>query len=134
MPKAIFVGFSLAEVRMRGLAHKRLGDRFFVTARGPCGDPSSTPLEGKVVFIREDACGKLLILRNSHRGDLRYHCSGWTYIPIWLGCEWKQNGVIAFWKDTDASSHLEAQRASDDWNEWCQEMRREREVSRAMAL
>jgi hypothetical protein len=133
--KPIFIGFPAAEVRMRGLHHKLVGTFTAVAKFATLGGSSKNyVLQGEILFVREYTDGKLLILRNAHKGDPNFACTGWTYIPIWIDYGCGQHGVVAFWKDQEIASHLEAQRAIDDWNSHRQGRLREREVACSMAL
>ncbi len=123
--RSIFIGFSDASIATWKLLDHEIG-AVFATPASFDREPIRRFVFGEVVAVYNDVGGKMLILRNMRRGHINYHCSGWDYIPIWLGTN-GQNGVLAHWKDPIASTRCVSARqvalaACED------------EVSRAMAL
>lgn len=77
-------------------------------------------IQGKIMFVKEDVHGTLLMVKNDNFGNNLSSLPGWATVPIWISKCYGQSGILATWRD-DA-----------DYMAALTQM--EREVSCAMAL
>lgn len=127
--KSIFIGLSDDSILRSGLWRKSVGDVLYITARF-CGDPPR-PIEGKVLAIYNEPGGRTLLVQNMRKGDMRYLCSGWEFIPIWIG---SQCGVVALWNDLILRDRITVEKTILEYRVMCENRRRENELIRALAL
>lgn len=129
--RSIFIGFSDRNVALWKLLERRVGDGFAAPVNQD-REPIPRFVFGVIVAEHNDADGKMLILRNSKKGENNFVCAGWDYIPIWFGGG--QYGVVAWWKDPIAKERCHDARLADEWSQDLADMAEEHRVSCAMAL
>lgn len=93
LPKAIFI-------LLRALIAKKIplkvGEKFYVPlAFDGCQDW----LSGTVLQVVTSTYGTLVLARNDGWKNLKFMCSGWEYLPIWLSPSGAGSGVVAIWKE-----------------------------------
>lgn len=127
--KSIFIGITDSEVRRSGALTKEVGQEIFVFAKFLGEYKSAT---GVVVAVYDDAHGRTLILHNLRKGQTQHLCSGWEYIPIWIGCG--QSGIAAPWKDPITSDRLTVEKTIAEFRRLTIARSIERQALNAMAL